>query len=117
MPIEPVTDSVELSPEVSPELSPQEPGPAVEIVVVVGHDELGLEVCRRLVRAGKRINAVWPIGSRDVEDIDPSLISHVVGDARRPAVLSRAGVRVARTILAVTPDDQLNLRWRLRRAT
>lgn len=106
----PVTDSVELSPEVSPELSPQEPGPAVEIVVVVGHDELGLEVCRRLVRAGKRISAVWPVGSRDVEDIDPSFASHVVGDARRPAVLSRAGVRIARTVLAITPDDQLNLR-------
>ncbi len=110
VPTSSVSDPVELSPEGSSGLSPQEPGRAVEIVVVVGHDELGLEVCRRLARAGKQLNAVWPIGLHDIEDIDPRRVAHVVGDARRPAVLSRAGARIARTILIVTPDDQLNLR-------
>ncbi len=81
----------------------------VDVIVVLGHDELGVEVCRGLARAGRRVSAVWPGHEHDVEISHP-LISNVFGDARRPAVLSRAGVLVAGTILAITSDDQLNLR-------
>ncbi|HME81514.1 MAG TPA: NAD-binding protein [Candidatus Eremiobacteraceae bacterium] len=90
-------------------LTPQEAGGTVDVIVVLGHDELGIEVCRGLARAGRRVSAVWPGREHDVEISDP-LISNVFGDARRPAVLSQAGVRVAGTILAITSDDQLNLR-------
>ncbi|MBV8082945.1 MAG: NAD-binding protein [Candidatus Eremiobacteraeota bacterium] len=81
----------------------------VDVIVVLGHDELGIEVCRGLARVGKRIAAIRQGPEHDVEPSHP-LISNVFGDARRPAVLSRAGVQIAGTILAITPDDQLNLR-------
>jgi Trk K+ transport system NAD-binding subunit len=75
---------------------------------VLGQDELGREVCRRLAAAGKRVSALWGV-EHDPELHDP-LLSHVFGDPRRSAVLIRAGAKVAGTILAITPDDQLNLR-------
>ncbi|HZV79087.1 MAG TPA: NAD-binding protein [Candidatus Binatus sp.] len=81
----------------------------VDVIVVLGHDELGVEVCRGLARAGKRIVAIRPDPEREVEPSHP-LISNLFGDARRPAVLVRAGVQAAGTILAITQDDQSNLR-------
>ena len=84
-------------------------GETVDIIVVLGHDELGAEVCRGLARAGKRVCAVWESRLQEVE-LDHALISHVIGDARRDAILTRAGVQRAATIVAMTLDDQLNLR-------
>ena len=81
----------------------------VDVIVVVGQDDLGVEVCHGLARAGKRVCAVWPGEPREIE-FDDARVSHMFGDARRPAVLARAGVRDAKTILAITADDQLNLR-------
>jgi Trk K+ transport system NAD-binding subunit len=81
----------------------------VDVIAVVGQDDLGAEVCHGLARAGKRVCAVWPGEPREIE-IDDPLVSHMFGDARRPAVLTRAGARDATTILAITADDQLNLR-------
>ncbi|MBV8170936.1 MAG: NAD-binding protein [Candidatus Eremiobacteraeota bacterium] len=81
----------------------------VDVIVVLGHDELGVEVCRGLARAGKRLVAIRPGPEHEVEPSHP-LISNLFGDARRPAVLVRAGVHSAGTILAITSDDQANLR-------
>ena len=106
-----MSDIAEVAPtgDAAAQLSPQEAGRTIEIVVVLGHDDLGLEVCRGLVRAGKCISAVWAHPAQEIE-IDHALVSHIFGDARRAAVLSRAGIRVAQTVLAITGDDQLNLR-------
>jgi Trk K+ transport system NAD-binding subunit len=82
---------------------------AVDIVLALSHDELGIEVCRSLARAGKRLAAIWVGGPHDVE-IDHPLVSHLIADPRSPAVLARAGVATATTILAISTDDQLNLR-------
>jgi Trk K+ transport system NAD-binding subunit len=83
--------------------------PIIDVIAVVGQDDLGAEVCRGLARAGKRVCAVWPGEPREIE-IDHPLVSHLFGDARRPTVLARAGIAAAATILAITADDQLNLR-------
>ena len=93
------------------ELSPQEPPLAVVEVVVVGDDALGIEVCRRLAGAGRRIAAVWPMGARDADEFLHLNITPILANANRAAaVLSRAGARLAKTVVAVTRDDQLNLR-------
>jgi len=89
--------------------APSETRPAVDIVAVVGQDDLGAEVCRGLARVGKRVCAIWSGDPRETE-IDDPLVAHVFGDARRSVILARAGAREAATILAITGDDQLNLR-------
>jgi Trk K+ transport system NAD-binding subunit len=81
----------------------------VDIIAVVGQDDLGAEVCRGLARAGKRVCAIWAGEPRETEIDDPHL-THMFGDACRPSVLTRAGVGDATIILAITADDQLNLR-------
>jgi Trk K+ transport system NAD-binding subunit len=92
-------------------LTPQQPSTerGVEIVVV-GRDALGIDVCRRLVTAGRRVAAVWPQGAGNMDEIEQLKLAHVIGDARRAPVLSRAGIRVAHTLVAVSNDDQFNLR-------
>lgn len=93
------------------ELSPQEPVATAVEVVVVGDDALGIEVCRRLCAVGSRIAAVWPVDARDLDEFAPLGIDPIRADARRTAaVLSRAGVRLAKTVLAITRNDELNLR-------
>jgi Trk K+ transport system NAD-binding subunit len=93
------------------ELKPQEPSVAAVEVVVVGDDALGVEVCRRLAGAGRRIAAVWPVGARDLDEFIHLNVAPILADAgRAAAVLSLAGVRLAKTVVAVTRDDQLNLR-------
>jgi len=87
----------------------EEAARSVDVIAVVGQDDLGAEVCRGLARAGRRVCAIWSGEPREIEFENP-LVSHQFGDARRPAVLVRAGVPDATTILAITADDQLNLR-------
>jgi Trk K+ transport system NAD-binding subunit len=79
-------------------------------IVVVAHDELGIDVCRRLASTGKRVVALWVRGdhTQAVPLIDG--VRMVDGDARRARVLQAADVANAETILAITGDDQLNVR-------
>jgi Trk K+ transport system NAD-binding subunit len=77
---------------------------------VVAHDELGIEVCRQLAEAGKRVVEVW-VGSENARAAPPiDGVRIVAGDARRADVLQDAGVMKAETLLAITSDDQLNVR-------
>lgn len=99
--------SVSIGFELTPQQPPTEKG--VEIVVV-GRDALGIDVCRRLVSAGRRVAVIWPQGAGNVDEIEQLELAHVIGDARRAPVLSRAGIRVAHTLVAVSNDDQFNLR-------
>lgn len=79
-------------------------------LVVVGQDDLGIEVCRRLVAANRRVVAVWPAQVvPHLEDLKRLDVEWIVGDARRAEVLARAGVQSAETVLAITKDDELNL--------
>jgi len=79
-------------------------------VVVVGRDALGVDVCRRLKEAGCRVVALWPQDAATVEEIEQLDVVHTIGDARRAGLLTRAGIREARTLVAVMNDDQFNLR-------
>ena len=79
-------------------------------ILVAGRDALGIDVCRRLQAAGRKVVAVWPADASDLDEIEQLKIEHVVGDARRASVLAKSGVLVARTLVAVLNDDQFNLR-------
>ena len=79
-------------------------------VIVVGRDALGVDVCRRLKGAGSRVAAVWPADAPNLDEIEQLDVAHTLGDARRPPLLMRAGIKEARTLVAVTNDDQFNLR-------
>ncbi|HXW75817.1 MAG TPA: NAD-binding protein, partial [Candidatus Eremiobacteraceae bacterium] len=92
------------------ELSPQQAAPDPVDILVVGSDALGVDVCRLLHDAGRRVVAIWATDAPTLDDVQLIAIRCVAGDARRAPLLSRAGVRVAGTILAVTSDDQFNLR-------
>lgn len=78
-------------------------------LVVVGQDDLGVEVCRRLVAANRSVVALWPEQSPQLDDLDKLGLERIVGDVRRPEVLTRAGVHHAETVLAITKNDELNL--------
>ena len=75
----------------------------------MGNDDLGVEVCRRLSLANRQIVALWPEDPARIDELEQLKIGHVRGNAQRAALLSRAGVRVAQTLLAITNDDQFNL--------
>lgn len=92
------------------ELTPQEPAMERPVeIVVVGRDALGIDVCRRLAKAGRKVAAVWSPDAPTVDEMEQLDADHIIGDARRAAVLSRAGIRIAQTLVAVTNDDQFNL--------
>lgn len=80
-------------------------------IVVVAHDELGIDVCRQLAKTGKRVVAVWAGGEKNsMPELAIESVPVVTGDARRADVLQSAGVMEAETLLAITGDDQLNVR-------
>ena len=79
-------------------------------IVVVAHDELGIDVCRQLAKTGKRVVAIWGGGENAVPALTIESVPVVTGDARRADVLQSAGVMEADTLLAITGDDQLNVR-------
>jgi Trk K+ transport system NAD-binding subunit len=79
-------------------------------VVVVGRDALGVDVCRRLKSAGRQVGAIWPEGASNVDEIRQLGIPLALGDARRAVTLSAAFAGTARTLVAVTNDDQFNIR-------
>ncbi len=85
-------------------------GPDDPVLIVVGGDALALGTAQELCALqGHRIVVLWAIGSdfaRAVEGVGAVFI------AARPDSgegLARAGVERAVTILALSPDDQLNL--------
>ena len=84
--------------------------PVAPEIVVVAHDELGIDVCRRLTKTGKRVAAMWvgSEGARSTPVIEGVPI--FAGDALRADLLHCAGVTKADTLLAITNDDQLNVR-------
>lgn len=78
-------------------------------VVVCGLGHMGLAVARDLLSRGMAVVVVDP----DAEDDDHRALhmrcAVIVGDAKRPAVLARAGVHRARALVACTASDALNL--------
>jgi Trk K+ transport system NAD-binding subunit len=99
-------------PSVTPgfELTPQQPADRPGEILLVGADALGIDVCRRLLAAGKSVAVIWQPGAHNIDEVEMLGVQPVLDDARRGPVLSRAGVRVASTLVAVTQDDQFNLR-------
>lgn len=79
-------------------------------IVVVAHDELGIDVCRQLAKTGKRVVAIWAGSENSTPAFAFESVPVVTGDARRADVLQSAGVTDADTLLAITGDDQLNVR-------
>lgn len=78
-------------------------------VVVCGLGHVGLAVARDLLGRGVPVVVVDPEG-----DDEPHRELHmrcpvIVGDAKRPAVLARAGTGRARALVACTSNDALNL--------
>jgi Trk K+ transport system NAD-binding subunit len=78
-------------------------------VIVVGVGSVGTAVVRALCAKGVPTVVVDANAESDdfraVQDLCPS----IVGDARRPEVLVRAGIHHARCLLAVTSEDAANL--------
>lgn len=78
-------------------------------VVVCGLGHVGLAVVRDLQARGVRVVAVDPEGDDEIHRESRLRCPVIVGDAKRPAVLARAGADRARAVVACTPTDALNL--------
>jgi len=78
-------------------------------VVVCGLGHVGLAVVRDLQARGVRVVAVDPEGDDEIHRELHLRCPVIVGDAKRPAVLARAGAGRARAVVACTPTDALNL--------
>lgn len=78
-------------------------------VVVVGIGSVGYRTIDELVRLGVQVVAVD--GSEDGDYVNSlrSRVPLVIGDAREEDTLRRAGVANARTVIATSPSDTVNL--------
>jgi Trk K+ transport system NAD-binding subunit len=85
--------------------------PGDPVMIVVGGDAIALSTAQELcAMPGHRVVVLWrrdPDFSRAVESIGAVFIAAARPDSAE--ALDRAGVRQAITILALSPDDQLNL--------
>lgn len=78
-------------------------------VVVCGLGHVGLAVARDLHGRGVPVVVVDPDGEDDDHRELHMRCPVIVGDAKRPVVLARAGVHRARALVACTSSDALNL--------
>ena len=78
-------------------------------VVVCGLGHVGLAVARDLRGRGVPVVVVDPEGDDEQHREFHMRCPVIVGDAKRPAVLSRAGTGRARALVACTSNDALNL--------
>jgi Trk K+ transport system NAD-binding subunit len=79
-------------------------------VIVAGLGRLGLRVVTRLVEAGNTVVVVerkWP--SEFLQRALEMRVPVVVGDAKDPATLHRAGIQRARAVVAGIDDDLANV--------
>ena len=85
--------------------------PGDPVMIVVGDGAIALDTAQELCALqGHRVVVLWrpdPDFTRAVEDIGAVHIAAARPDSTE--ALDRAGVRDAVTILALSPDDQLNL--------
>jgi Trk K+ transport system NAD-binding subunit len=90
-------------------------GAAPPTVLIVGGDALALSTAREICQLqGHHVTVLWnedPEFARQVESIGARFVAGLPG---RLGSLERAGVDEAVTILALSADDQLNLRAALR---
>jgi voltage-gated potassium channel Kch len=85
-------------------------GPDDPVLIVVGGDALALSTAQELCALqGHRVVVLWPGGSRFARAVEGVGAVFIAARPDSSEGLERAGVDRAVTILALSPDDQLNL--------
>ncbi|MGH7093780.1 MAG: NAD-binding protein, partial [Stellaceae bacterium] len=88
---------------------------AAPAVIVVGGDALALNTAREICGLqGHRVTVLWHSDGEFAGAVETIGARFVAGAPERFESLQRAGVAEAVTILALSADDQLNLRAALR---
>jgi len=90
---------------------PPTAGDPPETIIICGMGRVGNALAEYLVSTGTHITCIDSKPAADHIRPDGSRI--LAGDCRDPAVLKRAGVENAQAVIAVTNDDQINLRTAL----
>ncbi|HEX3881734.1 MAG TPA: NAD-binding protein [Stellaceae bacterium] len=89
--------------------------PAPPIVLIVGGDALALNTARELCQLqGHHVTVLWSEDHEFAHQVEAVGARFVIGLPGRLGSLERAGAAEAVTILALSADDQLNLRAALR---
>ena len=78
-------------------------------VVVIGAGRHGSELCRMLAKAGRRVVAIDLAESAAASDLRRRGVVVLHGDATARHVLRRARVDRAACLIAMTPDDMVNI--------
>ena len=88
-------------------LARRRPGES-DAVILAGFGKIGLRVAEELAASGKDVTIIETQESALDESLGRN-VSFVIGDARSPEVLKRAGIARAPAVLAVTSNDATNL--------
>lgn len=91
------------------ELSGQNPQLARDHIIVVALGNVGHHVMRSLVEAGEKVVGIEISSIGEFLSASRHLGPVIIGDARLAETLEQAGIRAARGIVAVAPDDATNL--------
>lgn len=88
-------------------LARRRPGES-DAVILAGLGKIGLRVAEELAASGRDVTIIETQKSALDESLGKN-VSFVIGDARSPEVLKRAGIARSPAILAVTSNDATNL--------
>jgi len=87
----------------------REPNPLGGHVVLVGLGDVGYHTMLDLVASGQEAVVIEKSPEADYRGLVPGEVSVVMGDARDPETLEKAGIKKAKAIICVTQNDAVNL--------
>ncbi len=87
----------------------RDPNPLGGHVVLVGLGDVGYHTMVDLIASGHEVVMIEKSPEADYRGLVPSEVSVVMGDARDPETLDKAGIRKAKAIICVTQNDAVNL--------
>lgn len=87
----------------------REPNPLGDHVILVGLGDVGYHTMLDLVDSGQEVVVIEKSPEADYRGLVPGEVSVVMGDARDPETLEKAGIKKAKAIICVTQNDAVNL--------